>query len=161
MDRMADCSAINGITSRRTMLAVGCTGSNSEKNSSQTSGTRSQNQANPQQPASSTTNQDSEWNASVQKQYAILKADFDGMANATNNYQTLNNSSTDAIARYGQSISDDAQKAIEENDKYLVSSKFQDAQTQWGLALKDCKYAGQFWVQSVEDIKMAIPPLQT
>jgi hypothetical protein len=28
-----------------------------------------------------------------------------------------------------------------------------DAQIQWGLALKDCKYAGQFWVQSLEDIK--------
>lgn len=135
------------------MLAVGCTGSNSEKTSSQTSGTPSQDQASSQQPATSATNQDSEWNASVQKQYVILKADFDGMANTTNNYQTLNNSNADAIGKSGQNIVDDAQKAIEENDKYTVSSKFQDAQTQWGLALQDCEYAGQFWVKSVEDIK--------
>lgn len=137
-----------------TMLAIGCTGSNNEKTSSQqASGTLSQGQAGSQQPASSATSQDAEWNASVQKQYVILKADFDGMANATNNYQTLNNSNADAIGNYGQNIVDDAQKAIAENDKYTVSSKFQDAQTQWELALKDCKYAGQFWVQSVEDIK--------
>lgn len=135
------------------MLALGCTGSNTEKTSSQASGTPSQDQAGSQQPASSAANQDAEWKMSVQKQYAILKTDFDGMSNATNNYQNLNNSNADAIAKYGQSIVDDAQRAIDENNKYTVSSKFQDAQTQWGLALQDCKYAGQFWVQSVEDIK--------
>lgn len=157
------------------MLAVGCTGSNSEKTASQESSTPSKDQAVSQQtsssatsqesntsskdqtvsqqPSSSATYQDAEWKASVQTQYSILKTDFDGMANATNNYQNLNSSNADAIGKYGQKIVDDAQKAIEENDKFTVSSKFQDAQTQWGLALKDCKYAGQFWVQSVEDIK--------
>jgi hypothetical protein len=179
------------------MLAVGCTGSNSEKTASQESSTPSKDQAASQQPSSSATSQesstpskdqaasqqpsssltsqesstpykdqvasqqpsssvtsqDAEWKASVQTQYSILKTDFDGMANDTNNYQDLNNSNADVIGKYGQKVLDDAQKAIEENDKYTVSSKFQDAQTQWRLALKDCKYAGQFWVQSVDDIK--------
>ena len=75
------------------------------------------------------------------------------MSNTTNNYQNLNNSTVDVIGKYGHKIIDDSSKAIEENDKYTVSSNLQDAQTQWGLALKDCKYAGQFWVQSVDDIK--------
>ena len=135
------------------MLTAGCTGSNSEKTSAQTSGTPAKDQASSQQPAASATSQDTEWKASVQAQYAILKADFDVMSNTTNNYQNLNNSTVDVIGKYGQKIIDDSSKAIEENDKYTVSSNLQDAQTQWGLALKDCKYAGQFWVQSVDDIK--------
>ena len=135
------------------MLTIGCTGSNSEKATSQTPSTSSKDQVASQQPSSSATSQDTEWKASVQTQYSILKTDFDGMVNTTSNYQNLNNSNADAIGKYGQKIVDDSQKAIEENDKYTVSSKFQDAQTQWGLALKDCKYAGQFWVQSVDDIK--------
>lgn len=171
------------------MLTIGCTGSNSEKATSQTQSTpakdqvqstpakdqvqgtpakdqvqstpsKDQVQSTPakdqvgsQQPSSSATSQDAEWKASVQTQYSILKTDFDGMVNTTNNYQNLNNSNADAIGKDGQKIVDDAQKAIEENDKYTVSSNLQDAQSQWGLALKDCKYAGQFWVQSVDDIK--------
>jgi hypothetical protein len=128
------------------MLAVGCTGSNNEKNASQAANTPSQDQASSPQPTQAVY-QDAEWNASVHKQYAIMKTDFDAMATATNN------SDTDAITKYGQNIMDDAKKAIEENDKYNLSPKFQDSQNKWRSALQDCNYAGQYWIMTAKDIK--------
>ncbi len=137
------------------MLAVGCTGSNGEKNAPQNPETSSQDQASSPQPTAAATYRDVEWNASVQKNYAILKTDFDEMANITNNYnyQTLSDSDTDAIAKYGENIMDDAQKATEENDKYTVSPKFQDKQNEWRTALQICNGAGHSWILSANDIK--------
>jgi hypothetical protein len=137
------------------MLAVGCTGSNSEENVSQNPETSSQDQAGSPQPTAAAAYQDVEWNASVQKNYIILKTDFDEMANATNNYnyQTLSDSDTDAISKYGQNIMDDAQKATEENDKYTVSPKFQDTQNEWRTALQISNGAGHSWILCAKDIK--------
>jgi hypothetical protein len=140
------------------MLAVGCTGSNSEKTSSQTSEIPSQDQASSPQSAPATGSQDSEWIASVQKQYPILKNDFDGMNNVTNQYNlsTINNCDPDAITKYGQNLMDDAQKALEENSKYTVSPKLQSGQEDWEIALRSCSVAGNSWILTAKDIKNGI-----
>jgi hypothetical protein len=137
------------------MLAVGCTGPNNEKNYSQISETPSHNQASSQQPASSTEYQDPEWIASVQKQYPILKTDFDRMSNVTNQYNisSMNNCDPDAITRYGQNLINDVQNALEEDNKYSVSPKLLKDQKDWETALQICNSAGNSWILTAKDIK--------
>jgi len=138
-----------------TILAVGCTGSNSEKNPSQTSQTPSQDQASSQQPNSPATYQDTEWIASVHKQNAILKADFDKLSNATNNYNisTMNNCDPNEITKCGQNLIDDAKNALDEDNKYSVSEKYLKDKGNWETILQICSSAGNSWIQVADDIK--------
>jgi hypothetical protein len=96
------------------MLAVGCTGTNSEKNASVNPNVSSQDQTSSPQPTAAASYQDAEWTASVQKQYSIMKTDFDEMSNVTNQYNlsTINNCDPDAVSKYGQNLMDDSQKAL-------------------------------------------------
>jgi len=91
--------------------------------------------------------QDITWGTNVQKNLKILQTDLDGVSNATNNsdYTTL--------AVYAQQTVNDTQNAIQENDQYTVSPKFQDAQNEWRMALQDYNSAGQFLLQGANEAK--------
>ncbi|KKG14173.1 hypothetical protein EO98_09385 [Methanosarcina sp. 2.H.T.1A.6] len=93
------------------------------------------------------THQDIAWGINVQKNLKILKADLDGVSNAANNsdYTTL--------AVYAQQTVNDTQNAIQENDQYTVSSKLQDAQNEWRMALQEYNSAGQFLLQGANEAK--------
>ncbi|RPJ77159.1 MAG: hypothetical protein EHM20_06545, partial [Alphaproteobacteria bacterium] len=113
------------------LIVGGFAGSQNDNNASQ---------AQPDSPLNTLKSayQDIAWGANVQKHLKILKTDWDGVSNATNNsdYTTL--------AVYAEYIVNDTQNAIEENDQYTVSSKLQDAQKEWRTALQDYNSAGQF-----------------
>lgn len=114
---------------------------------SQKDGNVSQAQSSsPQNPLKSAY-QDIAWGANVQKHLKILKTDLDGVSDATNNSDYI------TLAIYAQNIVNDTQTAIQENDQYTVSSKLQDAQREWRLALQDYNSAGQFLLQGANEAK--------
>ncbi|AKB35299.1 hypothetical protein MSSAC_0709 [Methanosarcina siciliae C2J] len=111
-----------------------------------------QNDENASQPDSplntlQSAHQDIAWGINVQNNLKILKADLDGISNATNNSDYV------ALAVYAQQTVNDTQNAIQENDQYTVSPKLQDAQNEWRLALQDYNAAGQFLLQGANDAK--------
>jgi hypothetical protein len=77
------------------------------------------------------------------------------MSNVTNQYNisTMNNCDPDEITKYGQNLVDDAQKALEESNKYAVSTKLQSDQEDWETTLHVCNSAGNSWVLIARDIK--------
>lgn len=120
------------------MLFWGFTESNSDKTASQASS---------QQSAIVSAYKDIQWGDNVQKHLTVLKTDLDNVSNAENN------SDYSLLAINAQYIIDDTQKAIEENDQYTVSPKFQEAQKEWRLALQDYNSAGQFLLQGANEAK--------
>lgn len=52
------------------------------------------------------------------------------------------------LVTYGQYITDDTQKAIDENNQFKVSPKLQEAQKEWGLAMQDYNSAGKLMVKA-------------
>jgi hypothetical protein len=87
-------------------------------------------------------NQDYEWKTNKLKHATILASDFKMVSDASGSgdFKTL--------ATYGQRITDDTQKAITENDQFLVSPKLQEAQKEWGLAMQDYNSAGKLMVKA-------------
>lgn len=131
------------------MISLGCTesDSNEEKTVSQSASASSQDLANSAQPKETSTsqttetvNQDLAWAEYVQKYSPLLGTDFSNAGNAASNYDY------DSLATDGQNIVTDTQKALDENSKYTVSSKYQEAQKEWELALKDYNSAGQYMI---------------
>jgi hypothetical protein len=147
------------------MLAVGCTSSNSgykQGNTEQSSATPAQPlpasaQAAPATIENTTEVQqftptapaydDAAWAQYVHRSIPLLKADFDNMRTSASNqdYTTL--------ADYAQNMINDTQKAIDENAKYKTSPKCQEAQNEWGLGLKDYNSAGKFLILAANDGK--------
>jgi len=114
---------------------------------SQNDANASQAQSNSLQNPLRSAYQDIAWGANVQKHLKILKTDLDGVSSAANtsDYTTL--------SVYAQQIVNDTQNAIEENDRYTVSPKLQDAQKEWRAALEDYNSAGQFLLQGANEAK--------
>jgi len=114
------------------MLAVGCTGSSREKT------------------ASSGVDQDTSWKESVQKNSALLQTDFENVGTALSD---TNNPDYTTLSTTGQNMVDDSQKALTENKQSNVSSKYQDAQKEWVLALEDSNSAGKYLIMVANDGK--------
>jgi hypothetical protein len=122
------------------LIVGGIAGSQNDKNASQA-------QLNSPLNTFKSAYQDIAWGTNVQKHLKILKADLDGVSNAENN------SDYTMLAVYAQQIVNDTQNATKENDQYTVSSKLQDAQKEWRIALQDYNYAGQFLLQGANEAK--------
>lgn len=122
------------------MLAVGCTGLNGEKNNSQS-------QANSPQSTLESAYQDVQWGLNVQKNIGVLKSDFDNISSATNK------SDYSALAVAAQYEIDHTQNAIEENDQYKVSPGLQEPQKEWRAALQDYNSAGKLSLEGANEAK--------
>jgi len=92
--------------------------------------------------------QDIAWLQYVQRYLPLIGTDFTNAGSAANNsdYTTL------SIA--GQNIVDDTQKALDENNQYNISPKYQDAKNEWTLALKDYNSAGEYLILVADDGKI-------
>ena len=95
--------------------------------------------------------QDVEWAQSVQKYSSLISVDF------TNTGKAANNLDCDILASGAQNIVDDTQKALDENSKYTISPKYQEAQKEWELALKDYNSAGKTMVEVANEGKAGNP----
>lgn len=129
------------------MLAIGCTESGSEENSSKAVGepsqvteSSSQAQEDTLKPTATSTDQDTEWTALMQNQSSMLQNDLIGISNNQNPFDA------EGLAKSGQTLVDDTQKAIDENDNYIVSSALTKAKEYWETALRNYNMAGQFTV---------------
>ena len=91
--------------------------------------------------------QDIQWGINVQKHLTILKTDFDNVSDA------VNKSDYSTLAISAQYEIDHTLKAIEENDQYEVSPKFQEAQKEWRMGLQDYNSAGQYLLQGANEGK--------
>ena len=114
------------------MLAAGCAGLNNEKKA-------------PQSDA-----QDTAWKSSVQNNSLLLQTDFANVGTAINDTKNLD---YNTLSIKGKSIIDDSNKALDENNQYNLSAKYQDAQKEWVLALEDCNSAGESMNTVVDDGK--------
>jgi hypothetical protein len=114
------------------MLAVGCTGLNNEKKA-------------PESAA-----QDTAWKESLHNYSLLLKNDFE---NVGTNINDTKNTDYTTLAIIGQNTIDDSNKALDENNQYNLSAKYQDAQKEWVLALEDSKSAGKYMIMVADDGK--------
>jgi hypothetical protein len=106
-----------------------------------------QHRVNSTQSTIESVSNDIEWGVNVQKHLTILKADY-------NNVSTdVNNSNYTALTVSAQSTITYTQKAIDENDRYKVSLKLQDAQKEWKTALHDYNSAGTFLLKRANEAK--------
>lgn len=78
---------------------------------------------------------DDQWLDSTNAQLDILKADLTEIGNYPDNLEVT------------QQCDADIQKALAENDRYLVTSKYQSAQHEWYLALTNYHKAMQYRIQ--------------
>jgi hypothetical protein len=91
--------------------------------------------------------QDIQWGINVQKHLTILKTDSYNVSDA------VNKSDYPTLAISAQYIIDHTDKAIEENDQYEVSPKFQEAQKEWRMGLQEFNSAGQYLLQGANEGK--------
>jgi hypothetical protein len=91
--------------------------------------------------------QDIQWGINVQKHLTILKADSNNVTDA------VNKSDYSTLAISAQYIIDHTDKAIEENDQYEVSPKFQEAQKEWRMGLQDYNSSGRYLLQGATEGK--------
>jgi hypothetical protein len=86
--------------------------------------------------------QDTSWESSRESHASLLASDFKKISEAENSldYKT--------VATYGQHLIDDSQKAIDDNNGFTVSQNRQEAQKEWGLAMRDYNAAGKLMVQA-------------
>lgn len=129
------------------MTAIGCTDSGGENTNSQIIGDSPQTEENSSQgqenlSTSTTTsvNQDAEWIAAMQAQSNIIQKNFAGISSCQDPFDA------EGLAKWGQILVDDTQKAIDENDNYTISSDLDKAKEYWGMALRNYNSAGQFTV---------------
>jgi hypothetical protein len=92
-------------------------------------------------------NSDHAWLGSVAYYLMLLETDFDdiSVAMANNNYARL--------STVGQKIIEHTQKAFEDNSQYIVSPMFQEAQSEWSLALADFENVGKYTITLANDLK--------
>lgn len=112
------------------LLVVGCTEVGNEKNTS--------TQVNSEQPEY----QDLAWMEHGEKYSALIKSDIDNIALAQNTQDFK------LLAEYGQDIVNDTRNALDGSSQYTVSPKYQEAKTEWELAMSDANSAGQYIVSS-------------
>jgi hypothetical protein len=132
------------------------TASNSQSNSLQstiltgvTSGiTASNSQLNSSQSNISSSYQDIQWGLNVQKHMNVLKTDSDKIT-----YDVNNNDYT-TLAVDAQNEIKDTQNAIDENDQFNVSFKFQEPKKEWRSALQDYNSAGKILLRGANEAKI-------
>jgi len=56
------------------------------------------------------------------------------------------------ITVFGRYLIYDTQRATNDNDRYKVSPKYQDAQKEWRLALQDYNLAGKLMVETDDEV---------
>lgn len=129
------------------MMAIGCTESGSEEinsqiigDSPQTGESSSQIQENVSTSTATSVSQDADWVAAMQAQSNIIQKDFTGLGSNHDPFDA------EGLAKWGQILVDDTQKAIEENDNYTVSPSLIKAKERWETALRNYNMAGQFTV---------------
>jgi hypothetical protein len=129
-----------------TMLAVGCTGSNSEKNTSS-------DQASSPLPAQ-VGYQDLAWKKSFENTTIGVDVSFQNIKTIEGNIQvSKENNDPSGVILYEGMLNDTKQQyvdyvevAMAENNRYNVSPKYQEAQKEWGLALQDYYDGGKYYV---------------
>jgi hypothetical protein len=86
--------------------------------------------------------QDSAWLANMQRFSSLLDNDFKSVSAVS--------SSDDfsPITVFGRYLIYDTQRAIDDNERYNVSPKYQDAQKEWRLAMQDYNLAGKIMVEA-------------
>lgn len=125
------------------MLAVGCTGSGAEEinqNNVETTPTPEITPteiATPIQTPTKTTYQDAEWLLYVSNWCTVLGNDGSRISSAAKNLDFKE------LADVEISFVTHTQNALDENCKYRVSPKYQEAQNEWVLALTDYNTAGK------------------
>jgi hypothetical protein len=122
------------------MLAIGCVSSGNENAASQ----------NPSSSSAASTpsggsNQDTDWMLSATSNMNIINADQEEY------YKAVNSSDYSSMAKVGQKIVDDTKKALDDNSKYTLSAKAQDAQKEWTAALQDFNSAGNYMILAAND----------
>ena len=95
-------------------------------------------------------NADHAWIGSVAYYSKLLDNDFNEISVA------MDQADYASLATVGQKIIDDTQKALENNSKYTVSPRFQEAQSEWMLCLTDLNYVGQYTILIANDLKAGI-----
>ena len=112
------------------ILVAGCTGVGNEKNVS--------TRADSEQPEY----QDLAWMEHDEKYSALVKSDIDNIALAENAQDFY------LMAEYGQDLVNDTKNALDGSIQYKVSPKYQEAKTEWELAMSDANSAGKYVVSS-------------
>jgi hypothetical protein len=102
---------------------------------------RDQAQATP-----TTDSQDSAWYASMQQHSSLLANDFKSVSavSSSGDLSPLN--------VFGQYLIYDTKGAIDDNDQFIVSTKYFEAQKEWRLALKDYNSAGKLIVKTGDEV---------
>jgi hypothetical protein len=90
--------------------------------------------------------QDSAWLANMQRFSSLLDNDFKSVS-AVSSSDDLS-----PITVFGRYLIYDTQRAINDNDRYKVSPKYQDAQKAWRLALQDYTLAGKLMVETDDEV---------
>jgi hypothetical protein len=90
--------------------------------------------------------QDSAWLANMQQLSFLLDNDFESVS-AVSSSNDLS-----PLTVFGRYLTYDAQRAINDNDRYKVSPKYQDAQKEWRLALQDYNLAGKLMVDTGDEV---------
>jgi hypothetical protein len=114
------------------VIVAGCSGSKPQDTAD------TSNNA-PTTPTSSVVSQDDAWQQNVQTNSALLSTDLKNIQAAISD---TNNPDFATLGNVGQNLIDDAQKALNDNDKYTVV-KYKDEQKEWVLALQDSVSAGK------------------
>ena len=112
------------------ILVAGCTGVGNEKNiSTQVNSEKAEYQ-------------DLAWMEHGEKYSALVESDLKNteLAQNTQDFKLL--------AEYGQDLVNDTQNALDGSSQYTVSPKYQEAKTEWELAMSDANSAGQYIVSS-------------
>lgn len=122
------------------MLAIGCVSSGSENAASQNTSSSSAAST-----PSGDSNQDTDWMLSTSSHMNIIKADQEDCNKA------IDSSDYSAVAKAGQKIVDDTQKALDDNSKFKLSTKAQEAQKEWTATLQDYNSAGKYMILAAND----------
>jgi len=129
-----------------TMLAVGCTGTNGEKNISRVQASSPQ--------TTQGVSQDLAWKNSFEDNVINVDVSFQNIKTIESNMKIdkeNNNPSgvilnEDILNGTRESYVSSVQEAMIENNNYTVSPKYQEAQKEWGLALQDYYDGGKYLV---------------
>ena len=90
--------------------------------------------------------QDSAWLANMQRFSSLLDNDFKSVS-AVSSSDDLS-----PITVFGRYLIYDTQRATNDNDRYKLSQKYQDAQKEWRLALQNYNLAGKLMVETGDKV---------
>lgn len=91
-------------------------------------------------------NQDSAWLANMQQLSSLLDNDFKSIS------EVPSSGDLSPLTVFGRYLIYDTQRAIDDNDMFKVSSKYQGAQKEWRLAMQDYNFAGKLMVEAGDEV---------